>query len=563
LNTRTDEIRIFESEKTAAVPLRALLIGFESSEAAKFEVAAAATQNIDLCIGPSRLPGTVPSRSCGRRYDLVLVNRDLTTNTAGYATECGVGGARSSAPIGGIGIPALAVGTVRFVDGGREDLERSLRQAVVVCTEHMRILHDGIERMVRAAFSEQGGRMDPDDDALLVMDKSGTDVLYANAAARALGAFRLSQITRRALGWQWPPVPIVVDEVVESDGESGSRSGRLTVTAAKVDIDGYPGLAFRLHGETRSNLFESRNTRAHRAESAVSEAPVASGIGMNPMISVPRSEHAAMRTVGTLRRGHASENLREINDAFERDEFDAVFQPIFDAASCGLLGAEVFLRWTDSAGISHTPSQFLPRIERAGLAAAVAQHVLVKACRLARLWHLIGHAHFHVSMNLSRGQLLDHGFVSTVASALAESGVSPGAIEFEFSEAVLTGDDRNLLARLFELASLGVRIVFDDFGNGLASLAHVTKLPLTGLKIAPRLTNGIHKHTNGQDIVMRILELGRMLKLSVSAKCVESVSQALYLQKVKVARMQGFLFAAGLPDDEFTDRFMWICDPVK
>jgi EAL domain-containing protein (putative c-di-GMP-specific phosphodiesterase class I) len=543
LNTRIEEVRDVSPEAAAAEPLCALLIGFEACEVLKLEAAVATVPGVGLHAGPSHLPETAPSRACGRRYDLVLINRRLAGKQPGK-----IGSGAAFVSTGLSQMPGFAVGSVRVIDCERDtgDLTGTLQQAVTVCTERMRIFHDSIERAVHAAFSNQCEGKELDSDALLVMDNNGADVLYANAAACALGAFKLSQIARRAQSWQWPAVPIIVDEVMEP-ADAGAA---LTVTAAKVNVNGFTGLAFRFCGETALEPAEAHGKEANVVfgETTLTMSP--QGIVAASLKGAPQWE----RTTG--------DDRHEIHEAFAREEFDVVFQPVFEALSCSLLGAEAFLRWTDSAGISHKPSQFLPRIEQAGLATATGRHVLFEACRLARLWHLIGHTDFHVSMNLSRAQLLGHGFLADVRATLTETGVSPAAVEFELSESVLVGDNRDVLACLSELAGLGSSIIFDDFGGGLDSLAYVGKLPLSGIKIAPRLTAGIDRNPEGRNIVAGMLELGRALRLSVGAKCVESVAQAFHLQRMKIGRMQGLLFAGGLPDDEFTDRFLWVCDPA-
>ena len=97
-------------------------------------------------------------------------------------------------------------------------------------------------------------------------------------------------------------------------------------------------------------------------------------------------------------------------------------------------------------------------------------------------WELAGHA-VRVGINLSPSQLQSGDLARTVADVLDATGLSPALLELEVTEDILLQDEARVLEIFQRIQQLGVRMVFDDFGTGYASLSYLKKFPLDGLKI--------------------------------------------------------------------------------
>lgn len=66
---------------------------------------------------------------------------------------------------------------------------------------------------------------------------------------------------------------------------------------------------------------------------------------------------------------------------------------------------------------------------------------------------------------------------------LEATGLTPSLLELEVTEDILLHDESRVLDRFKRIQELGVRVLFDDFGTGYASLSYLKKFPLDGLKI--------------------------------------------------------------------------------
>ncbi len=172
----------------------------------------------------------------------------------------------------------------------------------------------------------------------------------------------------------------------------------------------------------------------------------------------------------------------ELALAVERGEFELFYQPQVHLADGRLSGAEALIRWRHPERGLVAPIQFMPVVNSSAISERIAVWVMETACRQARQWELAGHG-VRVGINLSPSQLQSGDLARSVADMLAATGLSAGLLELEVTEDILLQDEARVLETFQRIQQLGVRVVFDDFGTGYASLSYLKKFPLDGLKI--------------------------------------------------------------------------------
>ena len=96
-----------------------------------------------------------------------------------------------------------------------------------------------------------------------------------------------------------------------------------------------------------------------------------------------------------------------------------------------------------------------------------------------------------VGVNLSARQFADPKLVDIVARALQDSGLAPGRLELEVSEATVMQHSEPALQTLRKLKELGVTLVIDDFGTSYTSLVNLKRYPVNKLKIDKSLIGSI------------------------------------------------------------------------
>jgi len=197
----------------------------------------------------------------------------------------------------------------------------------------------------------------------------------------------------------------------------------------------------------------------------------------------------------------------------------------------------------------------MPVVNTSPISERIAEWVLETACATAAAWERDGHS-LRIGVNLSPSQFRTGDLATSVAHALAQTGLSPTSLELEFTEDILLHDEQGALNTFLKIQELGVRIVFDDFGTGFASLSYLKKFPLDGLKIDRSFVFGLLGNPDDAAIVSSTISLGKQLGLSVIAEGIENRATADFLISMGCEEGQGYFFGRPMPASDFEAKFL-------
>jgi diguanylate cyclase (GGDEF)-like protein/PAS domain S-box-containing protein len=244
----------------------------------------------------------------------------------------------------------------------------------------------------------------------------------------------------------------------------------------------------------------------------------------------------------------------ELARAIEHHEFELFYQPQVRLTDGSLIGAEALIRWQHPTRGLVSPGQFMPVVNTSSISDRIAAWVLETACRQARAWELAGHR-IRVGVNLSPSQL-QGDLAGSVAAMLHATELSPSLLELEVTEDILLLDEQRVLDTFLRIQELGVRVVFDDFGTGYASLSYLKTFPLDGLKIDRSFVFGLHADADDAAIVGSTISLSRQLGLSVIAEGIENEASAELLVRMGCEEGQGYFFGRPMPVQAFEKQFL-------
>lgn len=247
--------------------------------------------------------------------------------------------------------------------------------------------------------------------------------------------------------------------------------------------------------------------------------------------------------------------INGLRTAIERQELSALFQPIVDAETGRVVGAELLLRWQPASG-AVSPAVFIPVAEMTGAIVPIGLWVFREACRAEAEWrHRWGESAPYISVNVSARQLNEASLVDEFSAILLETGADPARLLLEITETSLMADVESNLRILRRLADLGLRVAVDDFGTGYSSLAQLTRLPVNVLKIDRAFVDGIEKSEESRTIIRAVIGIGRSLGLKLVAEGVETAGQHRELCTYGCDMIQGYYFHRPLNEKTFAEVF--------
>jgi len=323
----------------------------------------------------------------------------------------------------------------------------------------------------------------------------------------------------------------VAQKILNSLAHAYQIEGHDLRTAASIGIALYPS-----DGDDAATLMRHADTAMYSAKSGGRKNYQFFSSEMNTR-AVERG-----RLEAALRRATADGELR------------LFYQPRVDVASGRVTGAEALLRWRHPEQGLIGPDRFIRVAEETGLVVPIGDWVLDTAAVQAKAWAAAGWQ-VPVAVNVS-GRQFAPGLPESVAAALAAAGLDAAMIEVELTEATLMRDPEMARAILARLASLGVRIVVDDFGTGYASMHSLKRFAVQAVKIHRSLIAAIDTSVEERTVVRAIFDMARSLGVDAIAVGVESEAQLAMLAEMGCREYLGHHFLAPVPAAELERRLI-------
>ncbi|WP_198152125.1 putative bifunctional diguanylate cyclase/phosphodiesterase [Granulicella tundricola] len=246
---------------------------------------------------------------------------------------------------------------------------------------------------------------------------------------------------------------------------------------------------------------------------------------------------------------HQMSMEHRLRSAVLENQMHLHYQPIVSTEG-RLLGFEALLRWNDAVHGDVSPVDFIPLAEKTGLIIPLGAWVLQQACSQAAQWHRTGNKLMKMSVNVSSIQLAHKDFVTTVLTALKETGLPAELLDLELTESALIQQHDSSYESLHLLRRFGVKLSIDDFGTGYSSLSYLRDLPVHTLKIDRAFVKDIEISPESRTLVEGMIDMAHTLHLRVVAEGVENRKQMEILVEAGCDEIQGFHISKAVPADD-------------
>ena len=247
-----------------------------------------------------------------------------------------------------------------------------------------------------------------------------------------------------------------------------------------------------------------------------------------------------------FRRGATSNDIEELEQALNNNEFVVYYQPKFNLNEKKFVSAEALIRWNSSKYGLLTPTKFLGKAETAGLIHEIDTFVLKKVCEDLNDLRRRGKRLLPVSVNFSLYEFYSANFLDTIVSILDEYKIPTNLIEIEITEATSQANSFLSISIIKKLKERGIRVLMDDFGVGFSNVGNLRKIPFDAIKIDKSFIDDIVEDVKSREIVRFLINLCKVNGLEVIAEGVDRKDQLEILKKNKCDTIQGFLYSEPL-----------------
>jgi diguanylate cyclase (GGDEF)-like protein len=304
----------------------------------------------------------------------------------------------------------------------------------------------------------------------------------------------------------------------EADGEQVEMS-------ASVGIAVYPE-----HAANATELLRQADIALYNSKAA--------GRGVHCFYSHAMGEQLALR----------HRTLSAIRGAVVAREIKPFYQPIVRASDYQPVGMEALVRWVRQEDQVVPPALFMAALADPLLSTVIGEVMLTAVAAQIAAWQENGGTVVPVSVNVASDQIAWPDFAPALLNLLDAYGVAPHLVSVEITEDVILSQDRHaLVGALNALSRAGIKIDFDDFGTGYASLTHLKEYPVDRIKLDRSFISQLPHDRESLGIVRAVISLAHELNKEVIAEGVETAEQAELLADMGCDFLQGYLFSKPMP----------------
>jgi EAL domain-containing protein (putative c-di-GMP-specific phosphodiesterase class I) len=259
-------------------------------------------------------------------------------------------------------------------------------------------------------------------------------------------------------------------------------------------------------------------------------------------------------TIGLILRRYLGKSTTyedDLRKAIEKGEIVPFYQPIVNGETGVIQGVEVLARWKHPKSGFIPPNVFIPIAEKSGLIipltkslmAQVVSHLNPLSSRLPE--------GFHIGINISARHITSDSFLGDCSHFHQGFEGKRVKLVLEITEREPLLDSPHLIENLNSLHTKGFVIALDDFGTGYSGLSCLHELRIDYIKIDQSFVSRVSGQKDSTMLLDCVIELARKMSLSIVAEGVETLEQLEYLNRNKIALLQGYYFGKPVSYIEF------------
>lgn len=229
--------------------------------------------------------------------------------------------------------------------------------------------------------------------------------------------------------------------------------------------------------------------------------------------------------------------------ALDGNRLALAFQPVVNARTGDIAFHECLVRMIGPNGAIMDAGEFIPAVERLGLARLVDQYTAKMAVEELAAW-----PDLHLSVNVSAWTLTDPCWLRRLISLLRRNPEVGHRLIIEVTETMAMRDLDKSLQFVQTLQDLGCRVALDDFGAGNTSFSQIKKLGVDIIKIDKSFIRNMGEDEESHLFVRALQGLADGFNLQTVGEGAETMAEVGLLRDDGVTYVQGYAY--GFPSIE-------------
>ncbi len=249
--------------------------------------------------------------------------------------------------------------------------------------------------------------------------------------------------------------------------------------------------------------------------------------------------------------GKALEKKIKIENNIEREidnnRFFLEYQPVLDAKTKKIIGAEVLSRLNSENDGVLTPKNFLSAVDTVGINDKFDYYIFEKNCK----WisnNKLQREGYRYTINFSRTTLCDPQFAQNIISIVKKYELDFSCLAIEILEDKnIVGEARErMINNLSTLKNEGMSILLDDFGSGFTTFSDLQNLDISIVKVDKQITKNSTTDT-GFIILKNLIQTSKDIGFKTLCEGIETKEQEEAAIKAGCDMLQGYYYYKPMP----------------
>ncbi|MCF7923743.1 MAG: EAL domain-containing protein [Candidatus Izimaplasma sp.] len=245
----------------------------------------------------------------------------------------------------------------------------------------------------------------------------------------------------------------------------------------------------------------------------------------------------------------------ELENAFNKNEFQLNYQIQLDSLSKEHIGAEALLRWNNQTLGNIRPDEFIPVIENSFYVNRLTLMVIKLAIKDFTPYVKYFKDNFRLSINLTSFDFSNEYIIHDIIQTIEKSKIDTKHFCFEITESGYLTNKEKANEVIDYLHSKNIIVAIDDFGTGFSSIGALKDIKIDIVKIDRTFIKNFPNNDSGL-MFKSLTQLVHNLGIEILAEGIETKDQLDFSIDNNCRDVQGYFFSKPLPIKVFVEKYI-------